>query len=129
MGINISVTGSVIPNSQCGSNGSSHISSPCILHWFGLIWLLVRLSPNQSPWLKRSITASPVSGLSHAVAADAMGMFVSVVYLSLKELTSQYSPVKLIAVKFKPKHVVLAWLSISDCAILFSVVLSWLICF
>ena len=68
------------------------------------------------------MTTSPVSGLSHAVAAVATGMFVSVLYCSLKGLTSQCSPVKFMAVKFEPKHVVSAWLSISDRAIVLGVV-------
>jgi hypothetical protein len=74
------------------------------------------------------MNTSPVSEFSHAVAADVTGMLFSVVYCSLNALTSQDSPVKLLAVKFEPKHVVSAWLSISDCAILFGVVCWWLIC-
>jgi hypothetical protein len=65
-----------------------------------------------------------MSGLSHAVAAVAIGMSGIVLYWSLKGRTSQYAPVKWIAVKLDPKHVVSVWLSISDLAILSGVVFS-----
>jgi hypothetical protein len=66
--------------------------------------------------------------IPYAVAADAIGISFRVLYVSQHGLTSQYSPVKLMAVKFKPKHVVSAWLSISDCAILCGVVVWCSIC-
>ena len=101
-----------MPNGRYASVGSSHTGIPKDRHWFGLINECSIRSPNHRPWSNSRIMVS-LESRSTAVATVHIGILVIESYSDKYGDTMHTSDVNEITLKFSPKQVVSAWLSIS----------------